>query len=144
MKKIKIESSKINLDCVTCALSGCHEYRDSPGRVWKLTEKDNDRRKGSNDGRVSALLHDIVYSRNRETAEYGWQGTHPPVWNVINRVAVTDVREVKVALEANKPSRKGDQQLRKWGVDVEVILATKIIGSELAEMNLIEAIETKD
>lgn len=144
MKKIKIASSKISRDCATCALSGfrkCHGLN-----IWKsqeLTEKDDNRRKSSNDSRVSALLHDIENNRNRETTEYSWQGTHSPVWDVISRVAVPNVHKVKVALETNKPSRESDQQLRKWGVNVEVVLATQIVGSELAEMNFIKTIETE-
>jgi hypothetical protein len=89
----------------------------------RLTEKNDERRESTNDSRVSALLHDSVHNRDRETTEYGWQGTHSPVWDVIGRVAVTDVREVEVALKTDKPSRKSEQQFRKWRVNIEVILA---------------------
>ena len=106
----------------------------------KLTEKDNDRGKGSNDGGVSTLLHDIVHNRNGETAHYCWQGAHSPVRDVVGRVAITDVRKLEVALETNEPSSKGEQQLREWGMDVEIIFTTQVIRSELAKMNLIETV----
>jgi hypothetical protein len=116
---------------------------EHPRSIWELTEKDYDCRESSNDSRVSTLLHDIVHNRNRETTEYSWQGTHSPVWDVIGRIAVTDVREVKIALKTNKPSRKSEQQLREWGMDIEVVLATQIVGRELAEMNLVKTVRTK-
>lgn len=115
------------------------EHPDAPGT---LTEKDYNRRKSSNDSRVSTLLHDIVYNRNRETTKYGWQCTHSPVRDIIGRVAVTNGRKVKVALKTDEPPRKSEQQLRKWGMDIEVVLATQIVGGELAEMDLVEAIAT--
>lgn len=104
------------------------------------TEKDYDRRKSSNNSRVSTLMHDIVHNRNRQTAQNGWQGTHSPVWDIISRVAVSNVLEVEVALKTNKPSCKSEQQLRKWGMDVEIVLATEIVCGKLAKMDLIEAV----
>jgi len=109
----------------------------------RLTEKDYDRGERSNDSRVSTLLHDIVHGRDSETTEYGWQGAHSPVWDVIGRVTVTNAREVKVALKTNKPSRESKQQFRKWGMNIEVVLATQIVGCEFAEMDLIETGRTK-
>lgn len=113
------------------------------GNIWELTEKNHDRRKSSNNSGVSALLHDIVHSGDRKAAKYGWQGSHSPVWNVTGRVAVADVRKVKVALKTDKPSRKSDQQLGEWGMNVEIVLATQIIRSELSEMDLVKTIGVK-
>ena len=106
----------------------------------RLTEKNDYSRESTNDSRVSALLHDGVYNRNRETTKHRRQGTHSPVWDVVGRVAVTNAREVEVALKTNKPSRKSEQQLRKWGVNVEIVFATQVVGGKLAKMDLVEAI----
>jgi len=117
---------------------------EHPGTAGRLTEKDYNRRKSSDDSRVSTLLHDIVYNRNRKTTKYGWQGTHSPVRDIVGRVAVTNGRKVKVTLKTDKPSRKCEQQLRKWGVDIEVVLATQIVGCEFAKMDLVETFAMKN
>jgi hypothetical protein len=110
----------------------------------KLTEKDYDCGKSSNDGGVSTLVHDVVYNRNSETAQDGRQSTHSPVWDVVGRVAVTDVCEVEVALKSDKPSGKGEQQLSEWRVNVEIVLAPEIIRGEFAKVDLVETAVVKN
>ena len=109
----------------------------------KLTKKDYYRGKSSNDGGVSTLVHDIVYNRNSETAQDGWQSTHSPVWDVVGRVAVTDVYEVEVSLKTDKPSGKCEQQLSEWRVNIEIVLAPEIICGELAKVDLVETAVVK-
>lgn len=89
-------------------------------------------------------MHDKVYNRNREAAQYGWQCTHSPVWDVVGRITVTDVCEIKISLETDKPPRKSEQQLREWGMNIEIVLAAQVICGELSKMNLIEAVATEN
>jgi hypothetical protein len=109
----------------------------------KPTEKDYNRGKCSNDRGVSTFMHDIVDNRNRETTQYSWQGAHSPVWDVVCCVTISDVCELEVALKTDEPSRKSEQQLREWGMNIEIVLATQIICGELAKMNLIETVAPK-
>ena len=96
-------------------------------RARRLTEKNDDSRECTNYSGVSTLLHDTVYNRNSETTEHRWQGTQSPVWDIIGRVAVTNVCEVKVTLITDKPAGKSEQQLCKRRVNVEVVLAAQVV-----------------
>ena len=108
----------------------------------RLTEKKDDSGESTNYSGVSTLLHDTVYNRNSETTEDRRQGTHSPVWDVTGRVAVTNVREVKVTLKTDKPSSKSEQHLCEWRVNIEVVLATQVVGGKLAKMDLVKSIVT--
>jgi len=135
--RVKQDQPRLGNVGIICALlEPWIGYLDVPKR---LTEKNDDSRECTNYSGVSTLLHDTVYNRNSETTENRWQGTQSPVWYVIGRVAVTDVREVKVALKTDKPSSKSEQHLCEWRVDVEVVLAAEVVGGKLAKMDLVKA-----
>lgn len=74
-----------------------------------------------------------------------WLARHTfPVWDIIGREAVANVRKVGVALKTDEPFRKSEQQLREWRVNIGVVLATQITGGELAKMDLIKAVGTRN
>ena len=54
-------------------------------------------------------------------------------------VAVSNVLEREVTIEADKPSRESKQKFCEGWVHIEVILSKDVVGSKLPKVNLIEA-----
>lgn len=53
-------------------------------------------------------------------------------------VAVANIFKLKGAIEAGEPAGGSKEHLCEWGVDVKVVLAQDVVGSEFAKMNLVE------
>lgn len=111
-------------------------------RTVVLTKQEEDRRERRNHRRITTLLHDAVYDRNRQAAQYGWQRPHSDIRDMIFRVAVSDTIERKTPVKAHKPTSQAEQHLCERRVDVEVIFPLDVIRCKFPKMNLIESIES--
>jgi hypothetical protein len=138
MKKIRVASRRMRRDCATWPLSAAHMSTDLRRESRKRTEEDKDRREAGDNSRVSRFLHDEEHDGDGQTTEDGWQRTHANVRNVVICIAVADVLEHKVAIEADKPACQAEQELGERRMDIKVILTEDVVGGKLAKMDLVK------
>ena len=93
-------------------------FEESPKQ---LTEKNEWRREGSHNGRITALLHYSENNWHSETTQDCGESPHAHIRNVIGRVTIPNIFETEIAVKANKPSRKAEKEFSKGGMDVKVI-----------------------
>lgn len=105
----------------------------------KLTEEYQRGRKGSNDSRITALLHDRIDNGDSETSKDRRERTHADVGNVVGGIAIADVLEEERPIEADKPTRQAKEQLCERRMHVKVVLMRDIVRCELSEMDFIES-----
>ena len=58
---------------------------------------------------------------------------------MVLRVAVSDVLELELAVEADEPASETEQELCEGRVDVEVVFARDVVCGELAKVYFIES-----
>lgn len=58
---------------------------------------------------------------------------------MILSVAVANVFEVEVTVEANEPAGETEEELCKRRVDVEVVFTENVVGSEFSKVDFVEA-----
>src|SRR6266446_7614812 len=105
MKKIKVASRRIKRDWAMCALSLTMYKRDGQNEPRRRHTKEEDRsRESGDDSRIPTLLHDSINNRDRQTAKDRRECAHADIWNVVRGVAIANVVEVEVSIEAYKPA----------------------------------------
>ena len=92
---------------------------------------------------MSGFLHDRIDDRDCKTSKDGWQGTESNIWNVILRVAVTDVLEVEMAIVTYEPTSETKQHLGKRWVHIEIVFSSEIVRSKLSKVYFVEAGKVK-
>lgn len=108
----------------------------------RLTEKNQNRRKCGNNGRVATLLHDEVDNRDSQAAQDGGESSHANIRDVILSIAVSNVFEIEVPIESNEPASQTEEQFCEWRVHIEVVLPQDIVRGKFTEMDLVEAAQT--
>lgn len=91
------------------------------------TEKNDRRRERSNDRRITALLHDGVNNRDSQASHNRRERPHADIRHMAGGVAVSNVLEHELSVEAHKPAGEPEEQLRERRVDVEVVLAEDVV-----------------
>jgi len=73
------------------------------------TKQDDRGREGRNNSRIPALLHDRINNRDGETAKDRRKRAHANIWNVVRGVAIANVVEVEMSIEAHEPASQTEQ-----------------------------------
>lgn len=102
------------------------------------TEKNKERGEGCNYGRITAFFHDGVNERNGESTECSRESAQADVRDVVFRVAVADVLELELTVEAREPACKTQQHLRERRMYIEIVFALDVVSCELAKVHFIE------
>lgn len=92
--------------CAHCLDSPSHKsIHQKNVKLKKRTKKNKRSRERSDDGGVSALLHDSEDEGNGKTTKDSRKRAHPNKRDVVIGIAIANVVEVEFAIEANKPAR---------------------------------------
>lgn len=73
------------------------------------TKQENRGREGRNNSRIPTLLHDRINNRDSETAKDRRKRAHADIWNMVRGVAIANIVEVEMSIEAYEPASQAEE-----------------------------------
>lgn len=145
IKSMRVASRRIRRDWAMCALSEKHICKklNEMDNEEQLTKKNDARREGRHNGRITTLLHNHVNDRDGEGTKDGWKSAHPNIRDMVGRVAIPNIVEGEAPVEPDEPAGETEEQFGEGRVDVEVVFARYVVRREFAKVDLIKAGSTR-
>lgn len=133
VKAIKGESNRMRRDWVSKPFSERAISALKPHAMGYFTKYDCSRTHSSSHGPTAGSLQSQEYHWDCHHTHECWKEPHCHIWNTGFKVILSNVLEIEVPIETSHPSRKSQEQLCQWWMDIHEEFAFNVFRSEPTE-----------